>query len=197
VPSTGASAWDVAAGRVPRVERPRAFSAGPVLPRRCGARGFGALAHGRHGTARATPGCGSGASLPASRVCSCWDLSPFARAPPRVKSPAKQFPCGPRHHPAAIPPLNVKKHRHHRNQRRRCHACDRGAPHVHRVNAIGPAPFPPRCPRPSCCGRCTGRAHGAPLGRIGRPADLTGVVVFLTSAASSSGTGQPRSADGD
>jgi len=39
-------------------------------------------------------------------------------------------------------------------------------------------------------------ARRVPLGRIGRPAELTGAVVFLTSAASPYGTGHPLFVDG-
>jgi 3-oxoacyl-[acyl-carrier protein] reductase len=40
-------------------------------------------------------------------------------------------------------------------------------------------------------------ARRVPLGRIGRPAERTGAMVFLTSAASPYGTDQPLSVVGD
>jgi len=64
-----------------------------------------------------------------------------------------------------------------------------------RVNAISPGHFPPkRAPeRPDYIHELTTRV---PLGRIGQPDDLAGVVVFLASEASSYITGQNIVVDG-
>ena len=71
-------------------------------------------------------------------------------------------------------------------------------PHQRLVKAIGPASCPSEMTEAFLVLREMRQeiARRVPLGRIGRPAELKGAVVFLTSAASSYGTGQPLSVAG-
>lgn len=70
------------------------------------------------------------------------------------------------------------------------------APHRIRVNAIAPGFFPTRMSRGVLDAIGERIAAEVPLGRIGRPGELKGVVVFLASDASSYITGQVISVDG-
>ena len=62
-----------------------------------------------------------------------------------------------------------------------------------RVNCLSPGPFPPdRIPRALVERLCT----KSPMGRMGRPSEVKGAVVFLASDASSYMTGQNLTIDG-
>jgi NAD(P)-dependent dehydrogenase (short-subunit alcohol dehydrogenase family) len=72
------------------------------------------------------------------------------------------------------------------------------APHGILVNALGPAYFPSAMTRdflasPEILGEIERRT---PLGRVGRPEELKGPIVFLSSAASTYVTGQTLFVDG-
>jgi len=70
------------------------------------------------------------------------------------------------------------------------------APHGIRVNAIAPGFFDTRMTKGVLERSRTDIEQLTPLGRIGRPEELRGVAVFLTSAASSYMTGQVVVIDG-
>jgi NAD(P)-dependent dehydrogenase (short-subunit alcohol dehydrogenase family) len=70
------------------------------------------------------------------------------------------------------------------------------APHGILVNAIAPGFFPTRLTRGVLSEHEADIARAAPLGRIGRPGELKGVVVFLAAEASSYITGQVIAVDG-
>ncbi len=65
-----------------------------------------------------------------------------------------------------------------------------------RVNAVAPGFFPSRMTEKVLPRVQTGYEAGVPLGRIGRPGELKGVILFLASAASSYITGQTIVVDG-
>lgn len=112
---------------------------------------------------------------------------------------SQELPCGQRPHAAAIPPLNVKKHRDPSNPIENV-PCSRlwSPPHQHLIKATSPASFSSEMAEAFLVLREMHHeiARRVPLGRIGRPAELTGAVVFLTSAASPYGTGHPLFVDG-
>jgi gluconate 5-dehydrogenase len=62
-----------------------------------------------------------------------------------------------------------------------------------RVNCLSPGPFPPPRINPAMVERLVGKS---PMGRMGRPEELKGAVVFLASEASSYMTGQNLIIDG-
>jgi NAD(P)-dependent dehydrogenase (short-subunit alcohol dehydrogenase family) len=64
------------------------------------------------------------------------------------------------------------------------------------VNAVAPGFFPTRMTKSLIEQGETRLAAAAPMGRIGRPGELKGVVLFLASAASSYVTGQILAVDG-
>jgi gluconate 5-dehydrogenase len=72
-----------------------------------------------------------------------------------------------------------------------CHLAAKGI----RVNAVSPGPFPGAEVQKNEA-FITNLKNKVPLGRIGQPADLKGVVVFLASDASSYITGQNIIVDG-
>ena len=65
-----------------------------------------------------------------------------------------------------------------------------------RVNAISPGPFPPPRVNDANPGFTDRLSEKVPLGRMGRPGELKGAVVFLASAASSYVTGKNIVVDG-
>jgi NAD(P)-dependent dehydrogenase (short-subunit alcohol dehydrogenase family) len=67
------------------------------------------------------------------------------------------------------------------------------APDLVRVNCLSPGPFPAENAVPELISRLRARC---PMGRIGRPDELKGAVVFLASDASSYMTGQNLIVDG-
>jgi NAD(P)-dependent dehydrogenase (short-subunit alcohol dehydrogenase family) len=73
-----------------------------------------------------------------------------------------------------------------------CHLAPLGI----RVNAVSPGPFPPESlwrEKPDFCAALTEKV---PLGRLGQPADLSGVVAFLASPAARYVTGVNLPVDG-
>ena len=70
------------------------------------------------------------------------------------------------------------------------------APYNIRVNALSPGPFPPPRVNDANPGFIRRLAEKVPLGRVGRPGELKGAVVFLASDASSYVTGQNLLVDG-
>jgi gluconate 5-dehydrogenase len=62
-----------------------------------------------------------------------------------------------------------------------------------RVNCLSPGPFPPDRISPKLVERLSAKS---PMGRMGRPDELKGAVVFLASDASSYMTGQNLVIDG-
>ncbi len=70
------------------------------------------------------------------------------------------------------------------------------APYNIRVNAISPGPFPPPRVNDVNPGFVERLDRRVPLGRVGRPEEVKGAVVFLASAASSYVTGQNLLVDG-
>lgn len=65
-----------------------------------------------------------------------------------------------------------------------------------RVNAISPGPFPPPRVNDANPGFVEKLSEKSPMGRMGRPEEVKGAVVFLASAASSYITGQNIIVDG-
>lgn len=65
-----------------------------------------------------------------------------------------------------------------------------------RVNALSPGPFPPSRVNDANPGFIERLEEKVPLGRVGRPSELKGAVVFLASDASSYVTGQNLLVDG-
>ena len=72
----------------------------------------------------------------------------------------------------------------------------RWAPHNILVNAIAPAYFPTRLTKGVVAEHEQEIIRGTPLGRLGRPGELKGVVVFLASEAAGYITGQVIAVDG-
>ena len=70
------------------------------------------------------------------------------------------------------------------------------ASHGIRVNAVAPGFFDTRLSAGVLARNQAGIERNAPMGRIGRPGELKGVVLFLASEASSYMTGQVLSVDG-
>jgi NAD(P)-dependent dehydrogenase (short-subunit alcohol dehydrogenase family) len=70
------------------------------------------------------------------------------------------------------------------------------APHGIAVNAVAPAFFPTRMTKGLIDAGADRLAALSPMGRIGRPGELKGVVLFLASDASSYVTGQILAVDG-
>jgi gluconate 5-dehydrogenase len=70
------------------------------------------------------------------------------------------------------------------------------APHGIRVNAVAPGFFETRMSAGILARSQLAIEQATPMGRIGRPGELKGVVLFLASAASSYVTGQILSVDG-
>jgi gluconate 5-dehydrogenase len=62
-----------------------------------------------------------------------------------------------------------------------------------RVNSLSPGPFPSESAAPVMVERLKGKC---PMGRMGRPEELKGAIVFLASDASSYMTGQNLIVDG-
>ena len=67
------------------------------------------------------------------------------------------------------------------------------APDGVRVNSLSPGPFPAESASPEMVERLKGKS---PMGRMGRPEELKGAIVFLASDASSYMTGQNLVVDG-
>jgi gluconate 5-dehydrogenase len=70
------------------------------------------------------------------------------------------------------------------------------ARHQIRVNAVAPGFFETRLSAGVLARNQAGIERNTPMGRIGRPGELKGVVLFLASEASSYVTGQVLSVDG-
>ena len=64
------------------------------------------------------------------------------------------------------------------------------------VNAVAPGPFESKMMAATLAARGEEIAASSPLGRIGRPDDMAGVVVYLTSRAGSYVTGAVIPVDG-
>lgn len=70
------------------------------------------------------------------------------------------------------------------------------APHGIRVNAVAPGHIQTALSLPRTPEEVAARLRGIPLGRVGRPADVASVVVFLASSRASYITGQTLTVDG-
>jgi NAD(P)-dependent dehydrogenase (short-subunit alcohol dehydrogenase family) len=70
------------------------------------------------------------------------------------------------------------------------------APHGIRVNAISPGPFPPETAQQRDPAFAAALTQKVPMGRLGKPEDLAGAVVFLASPASRFVTGANLPVDG-